>query len=273
MIARDSPLGRQWKGAVEARRQLGIGSLREQPRHQIHRRLPQRTAGLAGARIPLDAAVRRVGRVARDPRELQCPAVGPGGVPIGRLHERRPVGRDPVERCLRWIGVGEGRELPADAAEPPVGPSRRAGRDGIQHGGRGLEGEQSALAELDAAEKQVNVAVLEAGKQHPAGEVHHLGLRADQAGRQAVAAHVDDSSLADRDRPRPAPRRVHRVHRAVPKHEIRRRLASGAALRQAKAARTAVAAPMPREPRRIRLTVWPASRGSPAGDRGPGSRS
>ena len=219
----DAPLGRQWKGALEARRQLGIGSLREQPRHQIHRRLPQRAAGLAGARIPLDAAVGRVGCIARDPRELQRPAVGPGGVPIGRFHERRPVGRDPVERRLRRIGARKGCELPADAAEPPVGPSGRAGRDRIQDGGRVLEGVQGALTELDTAEQEVNVAVLEPRKQHPAGEVHHFGLGADQAGRQTVAAHVNDSSLADRDRPRPAPRRVHRIHCAVPKHEIRRR--------------------------------------------------
>ena len=104
-------------------------------------------------------------------------------------------------------------------------PGANAGRDGVEVAAL----VEVAQAEVDAALDRVHVGVLEAGQQHPARQVDHLGAAPDQAGGQAVGADVDDAPVAHAHRRRPAPRGVDRIDCAVPEHEIRggRNLAPG----------------------------------------------
>ena len=69
----------------------------------------------------------------------------------------------------------------------------------------------------------MDVRVLEAGEEHPAGEVDHLGPAADGSTDVVVGPDEGDPSVAHRDRLRPRSRRVHRIDGAVHENEVRRR--------------------------------------------------
>ncbi len=129
--------------------QLGIGPLGQETGHQIHGALTERPARLAGAGIALDPPVRGIGRVASDPGEGERLAVRPGGVAVRGVEDRGPVRDDSIEEGSGGVGVGEDRQLPADASHPRRGGSGRSARtDRIRDRRGAFDGEQGALAQL-----------------------------------------------------------------------------------------------------------------------------
>ncbi|GAA3146279.1 hypothetical protein GCM10017687_74030 [Streptomyces echinatus] len=166
------PLGVQQRGQPVG----GTGG-RGEPADQLHRALLERAARLAGG-VALDPPVGRVGGAPADPGQLQRPAVDPGTVvvPVGQIH--RPVRDDGVQQLLRRRTARERLHGPA-AAEDPL-PLRMGVGVGA-YGGHGLLGRrpsgQIALGQFEPGRHRMDVRVLEAGQQQPAGQVHHLGAR------------------------------------------------------------------------------------------------
>ena len=176
---RDAEPGGQAVGAREPRRVLGVGDRGQYDTDQIGGRLAKRPARLS-ARVPLDPAIPRVGRLTGDARERERARVGPGGVAVRGPQQGRPVGHQPVEQRLRGISVGEERKLPAPAPYPGSrGVRGRPRADAGRHRGDGLRVVEIALAEGDPTVDRVDVPILEAGQQHPAGQVDHLGAAPD----------------------------------------------------------------------------------------------
>lgn len=144
-------------------------------------------------------------------------------MPVARPEERGPVGDQAVEQLLPGVRLGKVGELPARAANPRQRRVRRGIRaDRAQHLGGARRIIEIAQAQVHAALDQVYVRVLKGGEEHPAGEVHHFGVRPKDARREAVGADVDDPPAADGHGARPASGRVDRVDRAVPEHEVGR---------------------------------------------------
>ena len=208
---------------LEARGQLRLGSLGEHFVHQVHRALAQCSARLAGARIPLDPSVRRIGRIAGDAGQCQRARVDPERMAVHRLERGRTVRHGLVEQGLGGVRRREQRELPSATADPrQVGPGTGTGTDRIEDGRHAHQLGDGALAELRAADRWVHVRILEAGEHHPSLQLDDLRAWADEARRNAVAADVDDPAVAHGDRRGPASGRVHRVHGAAAEHEVGR---------------------------------------------------
>ena len=141
---------------VLRRRQLG-----EEHGHAVHGTLVQR-ALRAAVREPLDPAVRRVGGLGGDPRELERPRVGPGAVVVAVVEQDRPVRDHCVEVGRRGRASRERRHRPAAAGDPrPVVPGGvRADHREVLLAGAALG--QVALHPLQAPLDRVAVGVGEA---------------------------------------------------------------------------------------------------------------
>ena len=269
MTAVMAPLGREPERAVQSRRQLGVGPLRQQTRHQVHRRLAQGAAGLARFADPARCARRGIRRVASDPGELQCPAVGPGGVAVRRLDVRRPVGRDPVEQRFEGLAFGNAGSSQPTPRSHAVGSGGGAGGDRVGHLARGLEVKSVHSAELHAALARVHVPVLEAGEQHPVRRGPPLRSPRRSVPGQAVPTDVGDPPAAHRHRAGPASGRVDGVDGAVAEDEVRR-------LGRSVPSRSSVAARQggrgARSPRQRQERAWPGSRVRLANPPGPAVR-
>ena len=152
---------------------LGIGRLGQVAGDQVHRRLVEDPARLAGPGIPPDDPVGRVGRLPRDPRDRQRAGARPSRVAVRGREPGRPVSDQPVEHRARGHTPRlEGAGLPAAAFDPGAlrvgfGP----GRDAAEHLLAAEDAVEPHLSEIQPATR-VQVRVLEAGEQHASREVH-----------------------------------------------------------------------------------------------------
>ena len=215
--------GRDAEGVqVRLGQQQGLAALLRRRRrgevaHQRHRLLVQHP-GRRAVRVALEAPARRVRGARVEAGELQRPAVGPGQVPVAGGQVDRPVGHDRVERLAPRQPAGEGRQVPAAAADP-----RRlrvlAGvrRHPVDVRLRARQPAQRAGQHLQAAPDRVHVRVLEPGHEQPAGQVDDLGARRRRARaprrrrRQRPARPAPGRrwpGSAHRRRSRPGPRRA-----------------------------------------------------------------
>ncbi len=183
--------------------------LRREPRHDRHRALVQ-GAGGAPVGVPLEAAVRRVGGLPGDPRQLERPAVDPGPVVVAVGQEHRPVRHDGVQLGGGRHPARERRHRPAAPEDPrEVGVGLGIGPDGREVvRAPGVLG-QVAPGALQPALHGVHVGVHEAGREQATGEIDdrpppghlHVADRRDPAvlhedhGSTAVVVTVEERSV------------------------------------------------------------------------------
>ena len=160
----------------------------------------------------LDPPIGRVRRVPRDARLLEGAGVDPRAVAVavGEVHES--VGHQRVEQLLGGRASREDVHRPPAAQDPlalRVLLGVRLDREQVLLLGR--EVVQVALEHVEAPAHRMDVRVLEAGHEHPAGEVDDLGRRADVCPDVIVGADADDAPAANRDRAGPRTGRIDRV--------------------------------------------------------------
>jgi hypothetical protein len=184
------------------------------------RALVQRPAGRP-VRVALDPAVRGIGCVAVDARELERLRVDPDRMAVLVRQVRRPVRDDRVELLAPRRPVGEVGHRPAAAEDPrlvgmgfDVAPDR--GQDRLP----AADAVERALEALDARRDRVDVGVLEPRQQEPSGQVDHAAVRTDAVGHVARRADGDDPLAPDGDRLRDRPPGVDRVDVAAGEDEV-----------------------------------------------------
>lgn len=190
-----------------------ILGLRDDVLDEVHGGLAQRTGGLAGLRVALDAAARRLRRVLVDAGALERGGIRPAGMTVLRDEPGGPVGQDLVEVGLVRIALGIEWRRPAGREDPGIvrvlGDARL---DGFDHLRRRLEIQEIALQLVEPAIQQVHVRVLQAGHRHLAGLE-----RDDLGGFSAVGlgarfrSDVDDLAVLHREDALPGTRAVDRV--------------------------------------------------------------
>jgi hypothetical protein len=196
--------------------------VRSEPTHQIHRPLVQRARGLA-AIVALDPAVGRVCRVTGHAGHLQRCGVHPPTVPVAIGQEHGAVRRDLVERVLGRRATGEHVHRPPAAEDPRrIGVGVRVRHDRREVVRLGVQVVQITLQHVESAGDRMHVRVLEAGQQHPAVEVDHLGVTVPKIGDGIVRSDECDAAVLHGDGPGPPPRGVDRVHGAVHEDQVRR---------------------------------------------------
>jgi hypothetical protein len=186
--------------------------------------LVQRPGRLA-VRIPHDPAVGGIRRVPRDAGDLQCLRVHPRAVsiPAGQVHGA--VRDDPVEHVLRGIAAREEVHRPSTAHHPLlVGVGRHELGDDALVLLEGVRVGQVAVQHVEAPARGVAVCVLEAGHQHATLQVDDLGSGRGERADLLIGPHAGDAAILHRDRLRPSPRGVDRVHGPVHEHEVGRTL-------------------------------------------------
>ncbi len=180
--------------------------------------------------IALDAPAFGVGSRGGDAGELEGLRVHPARVPVGGGEKRRAVGQDGVEVAPVGDAAGEEGEIPAAADQPgSVAEPGDAGAQASQDLVAVLAGVEVALGELDTPRERVRMTVVEAGENEATAELHHAGLRADEAGDLAVGADEDDPVAGDGDRLGPAASGIHGVDLTVPEDEVGRKAGPAAA--------------------------------------------
>ena len=249
----DAQLGEAAQRVVEPRAVVGGRRRGHEALDQPGRRLAQGARRLAGARVALDAAARRVGRLPRDARERERLRVDPRRVPVGRRQVDGPRRLDGVEQRLRRVGVWKHRQIPAAAHDPrPCGVGGDARLDGRKDRGPRGGGGEVALPRLHPGADRVHVRIVEPGQHEASARVHDAGGRPDVRLDVAVGPDRDEAAAADGERLGPRARRVHGVDARVAHDQIgrrgrgRRRLAAAGARREPTRRRESRAQPPPR---------------------------
>ncbi len=120
--------------------------------------------------------------------------------PSAAPREDRPVGDEPVEIGLVRVRLRKDRQVPARPLDPGLlGMRGRVGPDGGEDLLAGLEPVQVALGKLQAAHHQVDVGILETGKDHFAGKADDPRAPAFELPDVRAAADADDLAARDRD--------------------------------------------------------------------------
>ena len=142
----------------------------------VRRALVQRAGRLPGHGVAFDAAVPRVGRVARDPRELERAAVHPRAVHVPVHQEHRTVGDDAVQVLLARGSAGEQVHRPPPSGDPRLaGVVRGVRGDRLQVGVDRPEVVEVHAQQVPSAERGMDVRVLEPGHDQPPGHRPHVG--------------------------------------------------------------------------------------------------
>jgi hypothetical protein len=182
-----------------------VGSLRQQPGHQVRGALLER-AGRLAAGVALDPAVGGIGGRGVDAGQPQRGGVDPGAVPVPVGEERGPAAGHGVQRLAAGQAAGEGFHrppAPGDPVQVRVGPGVPVDDGQVVRGGHAVP--QVAAAQLAARVHRVHVGVDEAGQQRPAAQVD----QADPGQALAAAASGAGGDLAGRphrgDGPAPHP--------------------------------------------------------------------
>ncbi len=163
----------------------------------VGRALVQGAGGLA-VRAALDPAVVRIRGVPVDPGRLQRAGVHPGPVHVAVEQEHRAVGDDRVQVLLARCAAREVLHGPAAAEDPGLlGVGVGVGGDGVQVGVPPLQVVQPQPEPVASGERRVDVGVLEAGQQQPAGRAHHAGGGSGQARELGLGADGRDPAVPD----------------------------------------------------------------------------
>ncbi len=195
-------------GHPDARRLLhggaeGLGKLRRRARRPdggdgVHGGVFEKAGRLSGG-VAHDDAARRVGRAARDLRELQGQAVADHHVAILPREAGRVVARRRIEQGLRRKPRRRPlRVIPGSVGQPDTRRlSLRVGRDLPREVGLVLRPPQVESEQVQPAHRHVRVRVDEAGDDAPASGVEDDGLRSLELRDLGVGPDGEDPPATD----------------------------------------------------------------------------
>ena len=125
-------------------------------------------------------------------------------MPVPVRQEHGAVRNDRVQIVLRRASAWEHVHGPPAPEDPPlVGVGFGVRGDRRQVTGLRIQIVQVALEHVDAGGHRMDVRVLEAGEEHPAGQVDHLGPSADGGTDVVVGPDEGDPPVSHRDGLRP----------------------------------------------------------------------
>ena len=178
-----------------------IGPRDEPVPEGVRRALVQRAGRLAGHGVAFDTAVPRVGRLARDPGELERAAVHPRAVHVPVHQEHRAIGDDAVQVLLARGSAGEQVHGPAASGDPGLaGVGAGVRGDGFQVGLDRPEMVEVHAQQVPSAERGVDVRVLEAGHDQAPGHRPHVGRGVGEIPQLSRRPEGDDPAVLHRHR-------------------------------------------------------------------------
>jgi hypothetical protein len=148
-------------------------------------------------RVPLEAAVGRLGGVAVQTGEAQRGGADPGAVVVAAGQEHRPVPDHGVEVGGERSGRPERGHRPAAAEHPPGPGARGVAAHRVEVLGRLAELGEVAPVALEPGLHGMHVRVLEARQHQPPVEVDDLGAPADLGAQVRLGHDVDHPSVGD----------------------------------------------------------------------------
>lgn len=198
---------------LERREAVGVRQRRHMARDRLEGRHLEQDAGrLAGLGVALDAAARRLGRVAADAGDGERLAVGDRGVADARQVDRA-VGAGGVELLARRIALFlEIDDVPALAADDPrrLGMARGVVADARLDVGDAGGARQIDDAALDAGPEHVVVGVDETRQHRAVGEADLARAGTGGVARLGERGDRDDAVAPHRHRLGARPPGVHR---------------------------------------------------------------
>ena len=172
--------------------------------------------------VAVDAAVRRIRRVARDARRLEALRVDPQAVATHVGERRRSIRHDLIEQL--FVGHAFGREqavAPAHAVEPArAGFILGALGDDPLVVGRRIAVVERASRVAQAAPHGMRVRVVERRQHEPTAEVDDPGPRPDERRRVFLVAERHDAAATDGQRRSRRLRVVDGVELRVLQHQL-----------------------------------------------------
>ncbi len=175
-------------------------------------------------RVADDMAIRRIGRVIRDPGGGEGRRIEAGIVKVAVVDQAGPVRNGAVKNRTGQVVVAEEARLPAC---PPDHRSVLSARMGGHDRGDLAQGlavvKLRRLDEVGAAVQEMDMRILKAGEDEATARIDDLGPVGGMAQPFRVARQGEDAAVADKDRPRGGAGGVHRADIGVLDQHIRHR--------------------------------------------------